>query len=282
LRTEKSNKRKTDALFNEGKQMTTSFKVPEGHDPFSIFNAEFQDSIAPSIPSLLIDTSKLILTSNPIVRAEALSDGPLTALIMAGVWDLVYKAQKRMLGLFINDVVSLAIEKDNIEQITADFSCIAYSTAVSKALHNDEKNAEDNILGALWKKFTKGASMVESIENKRKKIYELVPPVTTSIVHVFLLNLKMFSVSFSEEQCKALLDTFDFSTFDKINRPFDESFGFLSGMTLPDLLVLDRESLQEHLAYFTKLSCGDFFVDLMDHYEKKSRLVPDRYLYGEF
>ena len=262
--------------------MTTISKVPEKHDPFSIFEMESSDYIDQRIPSVLLNTSKSILTSNPIVKAESIVNGPLTALIMAGMWGFIYAIQKRMLSIFINDVVNFAIHKDKIRQITADFSCIAYSTAVSKALHNDEKRAGGTIWGAIWKKISGGESIIESIENERRKIYELIPPMTASIVHVFLLNLKLCKNSFSDKKCKDLLKEFDFSSFDKIKKPFDENLEFIGGRAMPTLLIESRKALQTHLSYLKKLSCGDYFVDGMDHYEKKSSTVPEGYLYGEF
>ena len=131
-------------------------------------------------------------------------------------------------------------------------------------------------------KISGGDSITDSLDNERRKTYELIPPMTTSIVHVFLLNLKLFKNSFSDAECKDLLGKFDFSSFDKIKNPFDENLEFLGGRTMPNLLIVNRKSLQTHLSDLKKLSCGDYFIDLMDHYEKKSSTVPEGYLYGEF
>lgn len=124
-------------------------EVPEKHDPFSVFEIDSYDYIDQRIPSVLINASKSILTSNPVVKAESLVNGPLTALMLSGIWKFIYAVQQKRLGFYINDVVNLTIHWENIRQITADFACIAYSFSVSKAIHNDEKRAGRIIWGAV-------------------------------------------------------------------------------------------------------------------------------------
>ena len=248
--------------------MAADTRVPEKYDPFLVYDLNSSDYCDKRISSVLLNTSKV--------------NGPLTALIMAGIWEFVYALEKRMLGIFINDLVDYTIKNDKVEQTVADFSCIAYSTAVSKALHNDERKAGKTIFGALWRKLWGGESFFDSISEEREKNYKLIPPMTASIIHVFLLNLNVFDDSFDDEHCAALLEKYDFSDFTKLNKNLDKHLVFCGNRTLPDLLINHKTELKKHISYLRELDCGDYFLGRIDHYEKKESTVPEGYLYGEF
>lgn len=98
-------------------------------------------------------------------------------------------------------------------------------------------------------------------------------PFKPEIIQKFILQGK---VQRSTEE-------FDFSSFDKIKNPFEENLDFVGGNTMPALLTQSRKDLQKHISYLKKMSCGDYFIDGMDHYEKKSGSgVSERFLYGDF
>ena len=246
--------------------------IPENYDPFAIIKTNNYDFISRNDLSVSWNLVKGFWKNNPIAISESLIDGPAKALINGGMWKFIYFIIKLKLGIFIKEIINYAYSTGNYDRVINDYCCIAYGQAVSKALHNDEKKAVSSILKSLFG---------STLQAERAKYFEIIPPMTTSLMHVLLLNLRALDLNFDDEAFDKNIHLYDLSSFEKLKTRIFRIDG-IGDYCLPALYVDHNYSLRIYLNPIRNLSSNaEFFVDSIDHYEKKKDMVPDELIYGD-
>jgi hypothetical protein len=246
-------------------------EISHDYDPFEICRMDqydYQSGYGKQAKKGLLTGAS---TRDPLKRTEAIIDGPVTAALLYGFWKLIYSLHRYEIGWFIKGLLAQTIEDGCYDEHVARFSAISYMLAVSKALHNYDRDGKKQLPRFLWNFLWKRESVGDAIYNTIKPAFSIIPNFTTGMLNVFLLNLNRFDDNFQPSLLDGFVEMYDLSTFKKLEEfTLPSNVEIIGGISLPRLLLYKSHKLERALELYSSLPFSDFVItNSIEHYIKK-------------